>query len=706
MILTSVQSFRGGCAIMRGAMLPGLLIGFLALLVAAGLLFGFSVVRAPGAELVGPITIDPLPVLVGLAVVFVGVLLWCDRARRRALGEVARALETVRLDPEQNPRLTHLQNQGPAVQAVLPALEALVQQHQKLTAELAAAHDQIEAYVRDNLANSDSSIGEAGLFNQPPPGSRYVISSKRQRMVARLTPSLQWLGATPQLLRFLGCTGRDLVARSFLEFVNPEDVPALQTVLEEAIQDGEGHNIVFQVNAHGSETPDIPELRHVQMDVMTCYSDKGVPQHLRCHLLDITEKVRTERELRRRTEELQQANARLRQINHDLQRLKESYRDLYHNAPVLYFSLDIDGNFAAINDSLLRTLGHSREELMGQPYTVLLTEEDRRSFLTNPALFQQPGEIEARWVKRDGTVIDVWIGTTTIKDARGNFVRSRSAARDMTERNRLARALQNKAEEVLQANARLRTINQELEDFTYVVSHDLKEPLRTLEAFSNFLAQDYGVVLQGDGQEYINHLIQASKRLARLIDDLLTLSRVGRFMKKPGRFSWDTILHTVKSDLHELIQRKKGTLHIDGPLPGALGDPERIGQLLTNLISNGLKYNTSEAPEVHIGVRLDSPPGQVAIYIKDNGIGIAPQYHEQIFRMFRRLHHREEFEGTGAGLAICKKIVEGHGGRIWVESAPGQGATFFFTLPADAREDHKTPINGVPVIETHPEVVS
>jgi PAS domain S-box-containing protein len=379
---------------------------------------------------------------------------------------------------------------------------------------------------------------------------------------------------------------------------------------------------------------------------------------------------------------LAQANALLRQSNAGLERLKESYRDLYHQAPVLYFSLDPAGRFAACNDTMLGALGYSREDLMGKPYTRLLTPEGARRFLRDPSPYARTGEVEARWVKKDGSVIDVWIRTAPIVDERGRFVRSRSAAQDVSERNRLANAVRAKAGELQHANERLRRINQELEEFTYVVSHDLKEPLRTLEAFSTFLQQDYGQALGGDGAEYIGHLVAASRRLGRLIDDLLALSRAGKVINTPAAFNLDEAVRVVVADLSDLVHRKGAQVRIEGELPRVAGDRDRIGQLLANLIGNGLKYNQSSPPVVAIGC---SPPAadkeRVTVFVRDNGIGIPPQYHEQIFRLFRRLHRREEYEGNGAGLAICKKIVEAHGGRIWVESEAGSGATFYFTLP-------------------------
>lgn len=509
---------------------------------------------------------------------------------------------------------------------------------------------------------------------------RVRTSTDGRLLVARLTPSFHWLTATPAVSQFLDKPMEELNGKVFFDLVHPKDHTYVRRHFELALQKGEADNVIFRFRlADGTD-------RHVQMHVLARYASGTTPLHLRCQFNDITDQKKIERELRRRTRDLSRANDRLVQTNRDLQRLKESYRDLYHQAPVMYFSLDINGNFAALNHTMLRTLDYQRAELRGKPYTTVLTGESRQRYLQDHHAFQQGGEIETQWVKRDGTVIDLLIRSTQVLDEQGKFVRSRSVAQDVTERNRMGRELRAQTEAVQRINHELRRINRELDDFTYVVSHDLKEPLRTLEAFSTFLQRDYNHQLGSEGQEYISHLIAASRRLGALIDDLLTLSRAGRVMQTPRTFDLNETFEVVCADLADLIQRKQAIVRKEGSLPLAAGDPQRVTQLLANLVSNGLKYNNSPTPEVVVGqVSNPESPTQVTLYVRDNGIGIEAQYHEQIFRLFKRLHRRDEYEGTGAGLTICKKIAEAHDGSITLESEPGKGSTFYFTLPMAQR---------------------
>jgi PAS domain S-box-containing protein len=557
-----------------------------------------------------------------------------------------------------------------------PETEALLGQLRSLTADLEG--------TRQRLADATRKLQDSKLLEHPHTiDERYlapahvVFGSSRNRMIARLSPDLHVIAATHNLCEFLGETVGSMVGKQLVRAIHPAHREKLRLALVEALRDGEAHNVILRVGP--ASTEELTE-RFLQLDVLTCFYPDGRPAHLRCHFVDVTSRIQGNRTLRRVTRRVSAEKARLLQAIQDLERLKESYRDLYHFAPVLYFSLDGQGRIIAFNETTLRVLGYRREELLGQPYARLLPPSAREGF--DVSLMQRPGEMQAQWLKSDGTIIDVWIGTTTLRDEEGRWVRSRSAARDVTETRRLEAALRAQAEALTRAVAEQRRINQELEEFTYVVSHDLKEPLRTLQAFSTLLEQDYSSQLAGEGQEYLAHLVQASRRLRQLIDDILSLSRTGQVIASPQPFDWGPAIATVLGDLRELIHQRAARVRVEGELPACIGDAPRIGQLLSNLISNGLKYNPGPSPEVVIGAKAPEPGDQLAtLWVRDNGSGIDRQHHQHIFRIFRRLHRNDEVEGTGAGLAICKRIVEAHGGRIWVESEPGQGATFLFTLP-------------------------
>lgn len=627
------------------------------------------------------------------------VAAWAATHRCRAtLDRVAVRLATLRKQPSQRPIIEA--GEGPILGRVAAQLEALYASYRRAVTELVTQGEALEA-ARAQLARGEGAADRAVVVHRGSGSSR--------NMVARLTPSLHWLTATPALQQFLGRSGIQLSGRPLAELIHPDDLPVLRRAFAEALETGEAHNVSLRMRCRlpvpegPADLPGPPRPpdreRHVRMDVVTRHTDEGSPLHFRCFLADVTDRVRAEAKLRRRTEELSLTNERLLRSNQDLERLKESYRDLYHHAPAMYFSLDARGHLVGFNDTLCHALGYAREDLYQQPYTTLLTPESRERYRAEPDAYQRPGEVETRWVKKDGTVIDVWIRTVPLQDEGGRFVRSRSAAQDATERKRLADELRHRGDELERKNAELQQINKALDEFTSVVSHDLQEPLRTINAFSTFLAEDYSTQLGVDGFGCVNHLVLASRRLARLIGDLLTLCRAGRIATAPRPFNLAEAVATVRRDLADLVTRKEATIHTEGSLPVVMGDPERVTQLLQNLVSNGLNYNTSSAPRIVIGeVRGPRPangttageavqgadPAFVTLYVRDNGIGIDRRFHEQIFGMFRRLHRRGKYEGTGAGLAICKKIVEAHAGRIWVESEPGQGATFYFTLPRAA----------------------
>jgi signal transduction histidine kinase len=220
--------------------------------------------------------------------------------------------------------------------------------------------------------------------------------------------------------------------------------------------------------------------------------------------------------------------------------------------------------------------------------------------------------------------------------------------------------------------------NAELEQFAYVASHDLQEPLRMITGYTQLLAKRYGDQLGQDAGQYIGFMVDGAKRMRQLIDDLLTYSRVGRSGKPFAPTAVGQALEQTLATLQLAIE-ESGAVVTHDELPMVNGDPGQLVQLLQNLVGNAVKYRDGQAPRVHVSCRRQGSDWLFGV--KDNGIGIEPQYAERVFIIFQRLHSREEYEGTGIGLAVCKKIVERHGGKIWVDSVPGQGSTFYFTLP-------------------------
>ena len=244
--------------------------------------------------------------------------------------------------------------------------------------------------------------------------------------------------------------------------------------------------------------------------------------------------------------------------------------------------------------------------------------------------------------------------------------------------------LENKVKErtaqLAEANEALGVKNKELDDFTYIVSHDLKEPLRGVKAFTKLLMEEYSGKLDKEGKEHLKIISESSSRMTGLIEDLLNLSRIGRIKNIEPDIDLNELLSDVKKNLAYSLEEKKVDLKIAGNFPQLMCDRIRISEVFSNLVSNAIKYSRKDQrPVIEIG--YSDKAGFYEFYVKDNGIGIEKEYYDKVFQIFQRLHAKGEYEGTGAGLTIVKKIIENHGGRIWVTSEVGAGSTFYFTLP-------------------------
>ncbi len=238
--------------------------------------------------------------------------------------------------------------------------------------------------------------------------------------------------------------------------------------------------------------------------------------------------------------------------------------------------------------------------------------------------------------------------------------------------------LQKLTEKLQQANSTLESSNKELEQFACVASHDLQEPLRKIAAYCQLLKEEYAPQLEGDGQEYLDVAIQGAQRLQTLIEDLLTFARIKTRGKPLIPTSADECLNKAIENLALTIEESNATVDTS-PLPAVIADSSQLTQLFQNLIANALKYNQSSAPRVIVGAR-ECDPETIEIFVRDNGIGMAPEYHSRIFKIFQRLHNRRDYSGTGIGLALCQRIVERFGGKIHVESEPEMGSTFYLTM--------------------------
>jgi signal transduction histidine kinase len=247
-------------------------------------------------------------------------------------------------------------------------------------------------------------------------------------------------------------------------------------------------------------------------------------------------------------------------------------------------------------------------------------------------------------------------------------------------------------EKMAQYAADLQRSNAELEQFAYVASHDLQEPLRMVASFTQLLAKRYQGKLDQDADEFIGFAVDGANRMQMLINDLLAFSRVETRGKPLEPTDCEAVLSRTLANLAAMVQ-ESGAVVTHDPLPTVLADEMQMGQIFQNLLINALKFKGGETPKVHIFAQRQG--NDWLFGFQDNGIGIDPQHQERIFAIFQRLHRREDFPGTGLGLALCKKIAERHGGRIWVESEPGRGSTFYFTIPG-GKEDDQNPEQKLP----------
>ena len=368
------------------------------------------------------------------------------------------------------------------------------------------------------------------------------------------------------------------------------------------------------------------------------------------------------------------------EISRDLTERSESevkYRGLLEAAPDAMVVVNQTGEIVLLNAQAENQFGYHRDELLGQKVKNIIPEGFAERLITDAtrtvaeALAQQIGTgIELSGRRKDGTKFPIEIMLSPLESPDGILVTA--AVRDISVRRA--------AEELLvKTVGDLKRSNEELQQFAYVASHDLQEPLRMVASYTQLLEKRYKGQLDSDANEFIAFAVDGCNRMKGLIEDLLAYSRAGMSDQLPCRISGENALGEALTNLRAAVE-ESGAVVTHDALPTVTTNSTQLTQIFQNLVGNAIKYRGPEPPDIHVSA-IRNGGNEWTFSIRDNGMGIDPQYFERIFVIFQRLHGREEFEGTGIGLAVCKKIVEQIGGRIWVESQIKKGSTFYFTLP-------------------------
>ncbi|UCD58739.1 MAG: PAS domain S-box protein, partial [Candidatus Hydrogenedentota bacterium] len=433
-------------------------------------------------------------------------------------------------------------------------------------------------------------------------------------------------------------------------------------------------------------------------------SEDGSPRILMGTVQDITELKRAEEALQEARDELEQRvkerTSELAKANEDLKRAisrhertekalresEEKYRLLLDNTGLSVVYHDLNGKLLMINNIGARNLGGDPEDFCGKTLHQLFDADTADIMVERARQIVQSAEgteyedliqlpAGARWF---------WSLLRPVKDPSGASIGVQVTSHDITERKRMEEALKEARDQlekkVEKRTEQLREKNEELEMFTYFISHDLQAPLRTIEGFSRTLVEDLGDRLEDERREELLALGRAAENMHELIEDMMTYARLGIQDFSKTEVSLKSVLNNSQFELIEDIKKRGADIRVLGPLPVVRGHERTLVRLMTNLISNAIKFVPPERrPEVCIGATRSG--NRVRVSVQDNGIGIAPEYREKIFRMFERLHSRHEYPGTGVGLAIVKKAVELHGGKVGVESEHGKGSTFWFEIP-------------------------
>jgi len=332
-------------------------------------------------------------------------------------------------------------------------------------------------------------------------------------------------------------------------------------------------------------------------------------------------------------------------------------------------------------------LGYSSEELVKRKWQEISHADDFDLTQKNLDLLLSGEQNSVRFVKRyihkNGSVVWTDIGTALRRDENGKALYFMTAVNNITDRknaeSQIKRLNEELEERVILRTGQLQAANKELEAFSYSVSHDLRAPLRSVHGFTKILLEDYETILDDEGKRICRIISSSATQMGKLIDDLLSFSKIGRSGLNPSEIDMKKMVRQVFEGMTSPSETKRIKLTI-GKIHKAFGDVTLLGQVWINLLSNAIKYSSkNEISEISVGSSISD--GMITYYIKDKGVGFDMQYVHKLFGVFQRLHSEAEFEGNGVGLAIVQRIIYKHGGKVWAEGEVGKGATFYFSLP-------------------------
>ena len=503
------------------------------------------------------------------------------------------------------------------------------------------------------LRQSESSLAEAqriahlGSWEWDIANNRAVWSEEAGRL----------FGFSPQQLT----TTHD----DFVESVHPDDRQSVEKAVNEALYEGKPYGLDYRIIRPDGAV----RILHSQGEVS--FDQAGKPVRMTGTVQDITERKRAEEALRKQAQII----------------------DQIHDSVV---STDLDDYITSWNKGAEKLYGYRAEEVLGKHISLVYLDRDRQlsqKQLIDPLLELEEGGLEVQRRRKSGELFDIHLSLSLLHDDKGTPIGRIGYSLDITERKR--------AEENLRALAtRLEQSNRELQSFASVAAHDLQEPLRKILMFGDRLQAKCHQALTDQGRDYMDRMLNAAARMQTLIDNLLAFSRVTIQPQPFVPVDLNAVAREVLSDLEGRIVQEGGRVKI-GKLPTIEADRTQMRQLLQNLISNALKFHRKEEAPV-VRIRAQSPGGGARrraghspgnelcqIIVEDNGIGFDQKYADRIFGIFQRLHGRQEFQGTGIGLALCRRIAERHGGSITAQSKPGQGTTFTVRLPIKQHQGEK-----------------